>query len=167
MTEAANVDTWYAGFVRSVGPPSALGDPETYFLGASTLIDIGCGRAQKLVERAGVVEHLVHPEHPLNSLRAALERAPALILSTPERDLTRGIADAGPPHNRCHVREWNLPEFVRLVVHYGLPPSRIGLTRSDDQSSVMHTMLAVIGRRRFPRSGGRHRRAAGLRSRCG
>lgn len=163
---------------------------------ASILVDIGCGRAQKLVASAGsletigvdigdnldwcrehfperrwlecdldrphtlamsprdlarsvlvcsdVIEHLVHPEHLLISLRAALEHAPALLLSTPERDLTWGLGHSGPPPNACHVREWNLAELARLLEHHGLPPRRAVLTRSDDQSSVMHTILAVV-----------------------
>jgi len=182
--------------------------------GASTLIDIGCGRAQKLIEETGalqtigidfgdnlawcrehhparrwlecdldrphelpvsardldgsllicsdVIEHLVNPEHLLSSLRAALQHASALLLSTPERDLTRGITDTGPPGNPCHVREWNLPELARLLEHEGLTPRRIGLTRSDDQSSVMHTMLVVVeGRKRLTgsRKPSRRRRA--------
>ncbi len=174
-------------------------------LGASALIDIGCGRARKLVEQAGtletigidfgenlawcrehyparqwlecdldrphelpvsarqlrrsilvcsdVVEHLVHPEYLLASLRAALEHAPALLLSTPERDLTRGLADSGPPANPCHVREWNLPEFARLLEYHGLAPRRIGLTRSDDQSGALHTILAVVEGRGRPAAG--------------
>jgi SAM-dependent methyltransferase len=165
-------------------------------VGAATLVDIGCGRAGKLIEAArslqtigidtgdnlawcrvhhparrwlecdldrphelpipaadlegavlvcsDVIEHLVQPEHLLRALRTALVHARALVLSTPERDLTRGIADPGPPANACHVREWNLPEFARLLEHHGLPAHRIGLTRSDDQSSVMHTMLVVV-----------------------
>jgi hypothetical protein len=231
------IETWYAGFVRSVGESTSPGDADVYFLkpgyrsrerpeyffddldgtvyqpdvypvavqmarvlGAHTLIDIGCGRAQKLLEHAGpletigidfgdnlawcrqryptrrwmesdldrphklpvpefdlqrsvlicsdVLEHLVYPEHLLSSLRSALEHAPALLLSTPERDLTRGLAHIGPPSNTCHVREWNLSEFARLLDHYELPLRRIGLTRSDDQSDVMHTMLAIVVRRR-------------------
>jgi len=181
-------------------------------VGAQTLIDIGCGRAQKLLEHASpfetigidfgenlawcrqryptrrwlesdldrphklpvpardlqqsvlicsdVLEHLVHPEYLLSSLRAALEHAPALLLSTPERDLTRGVTDTGPPSNTCHVREWNLSEFARLLDHYGLPLRRIGLTRSDDQSNLMHTMLAIVVRRRASRSDARSNRRA-------
>ncbi len=170
-------------------------------LGASALVDVGCGRAQKLLDCAGsldtigidfgpnldhcrahhpsrtwldcdldrphrlparprdlrrsvlvcsdVIEHLTHPEHLLASLRAALGHARLLVLSTPERDLTRGIHDVGPPANPCHVREWNLPEFALLLEHHGLPPCRIGLTRSDDQSGAMHTILALVpGRNR-------------------
>jgi hypothetical protein len=177
-------------------------------LGASTLIDIGCGRASKLLACAegletigidfganidhcranhpgrawvdcdldrphrlpvpaadlrrsviicsDVIEHLLHPEHLLVSLRAALEHAPLLVLSTPERDLARGVEDTGPPYNGSHVREWNLSELALLLEHHGLRLRRIGLTRSDDQRGVMHTIIAFIGGDGRPRRGGAH-----------
>lgn len=189
-------------------------------LGAHTLVDVGCGRAPKLLDRAGeletigidigsnleycrmhypartwldcdldrphrlpvsprrlrrsviicsdVIEHLVHPEHLLASLRAALEHAPLLVLSTPERDLTRGFEDTGPPENGSHVREWNLSELALLLEHHGLRLRRIGLTRSDDQRGVAHTILAFIGSGRADMAGeyvgdlGRARGATGL-----
>jgi SAM-dependent methyltransferase len=172
-------------------------------VGASLLVDIGCGRGEKLVASAGeldtigidvgtnltqcrdryperrwvecdldrphvlpmrpgdlaravlicsdVVEHLVEPEHLLASLRRALEHARLLVLSTPERDLLRGIRDTGPPANTCHVREWNLAEFTELLEHHGLAPLRVGLTRSDDRWEAAHTMLALVAGRRASR----------------
>ena len=93
---------------------------------------------------ADVIEHLVHPEHLLASLREALQWAPLLIVSTPERDLARGIVDFGPPGNPCHVREWNLAEFTCLLEHHGLRPGRVGLTRSDDRDHATYTIMAVI-----------------------
>jgi hypothetical protein len=171
-------------------------------LGASALVDIGCGRAQKLVDCAAdldtigidvgsnleycrshypgrtwlecdlgephrlpvsvsdlrrsvlicsdVIEHLLHPEHLLASLRVALEHAPLLVLTTPERDLARGIEDTGPPANACHVREWNLAELASLLEHHGLPVCRIGLTRSNDQWGHMHTILGFVAGRGRP-----------------
>jgi Methyltransferase domain len=192
--------------------PSVVYQPDVYpvavaaarALGASVLVDVGCGRGQKLLDCAGeletigidmgpnldycrthapartwldcdldrphrfpvsptdlrrsviicsdTIEHLVHPEHLLASLRMALNDAPLLVLSTPERDLTRGVDHTGPPQNTCHVREWNLAELALLLEHHDLPLRRIGLTRSDDQLGAMHTMLAVIaGDSRSPR----------------
>jgi hypothetical protein len=168
-------------------------------LGASALVDVGCGRYQKLLACAedletigidigpnldycrshhprrtwlecdldgphrlpvsgrdlrrsviicsDVIEHLLHPEHLLTSLRVALEDAPLLVLSTPERDLTRGIDETGPPANSSHVREWNLPELASLLEHHGLSLRRIGLTRSDDKDGALHTTLAFIAGR--------------------
>ncbi len=165
-------------------------------IGATALIDVGCGRARKLVASAGaldtigidfdqnieycrrqyptrtwkdcglnrphslpltsadlgrsviicadVIEHLVHPEHLLASLREALRLAPLLIVSTPERDLARGIGDFGLPDNPCHVREWNLAEFTCLLEHHGLRPARVGLTRSDDRDNATYTIMVLV-----------------------
>jgi hypothetical protein len=93
------------------------------------------------------VEHLVRPEHLPRSLAAALRHAPLLVLSTPERDLARGILDTGPPANDCHIQEWNLAEFARLLEHHGLPPRRLGLTRSDDKWDGCHTILVQVSGR--------------------
>jgi hypothetical protein len=195
---------------RDVPEPSLGGGSETTYqpdvyafaavaarsIGATTLIDVGCGRARKLVTSAGtldtigidfdrnieycrlqyptrtwrdcdlarphrlpvssgdlersvvicadVIEHLVHPEHLLASLREAMRSTPLAIVSTPERDLTRGIGDFGPPDNPCHVREWNLAEFTCLLEHYGLRPARVGLTRSDDRDNATFTIMALV-----------------------
>jgi hypothetical protein len=101
--------------------------------------------ARSVIVCSDVLEHLLHPEHLLLSLSAALRQAPLAILSTPERDLTRGFRDMGPPENPCHIREWNLAEFARLLEHYGLPPLRIGLTRTEDKWETAQTMLVFIG----------------------
>lgn len=182
-------------------PGSTVAAQAARDLKAACLVDIGCGRAQKLMALAGefdtvgidfganldhcrrqypdrtwlecdldrphtlpvspsdlersvivcsdLLEHLVRPEHLLTSLRAALRHAPLLILSTPERDLCRGVRDLGPPANACHIREWNLAELAALLEHHGLPTRRIGLTRSDDRWENCHTILVqVAGRRR-------------------
>lgn len=165
-------------------------------IGASLLVDVGCGRGAKLVASAegldtvgidvgenllhcrerypdrrwlecdldrphalplspaelaravvvcsDVIEHLAEPEHLLASLRGALRHAPLLVLSTPERDLTRGVHDTGPPPNPCHVREWALAELVELLAHHGLPPRQVGLTRSEDRWELMQTILVFV-----------------------
>lgn len=38
-----------------------------------------------------------------------------LVLSTPERDLLRGVADHGPPLNHTHTREWNTQELLEFL----------------------------------------------------
>lgn len=71
-----------------------------------------------LVICADVIEHLMQPEHLLNSLRQIVQQGATCLLSTPERDLCRGRHDLGPPANLCHVREWNLGELFTLVSAY-------------------------------------------------
>jgi hypothetical protein len=93
---------------------------------------------------ADVIEHLKRPDNLLRLLREALAAAACLLLSTPERDLTRGLADCGPPSNPAHLREWNLPELVRLMTHFGLPPTWAGLTRAHESDEKPTTSLILV-----------------------
>ncbi len=95
-----------------------------------------------------VIEHLVNPIPLLRLIRKLLRQgATAVLFSTPERDLTRGKADHGPPGNPCHVREWNLEEFRRLLEWTGFRLIHLGLTRSNDAGPDEKTILAVAIRR--------------------
>ncbi len=91
-----------------------------------------------------VIEHLVDPTALLLNLRAMLDRSALCVLSTPERELTRGPADMGPPANKYHVREWSLAELDRLLRAHRLEPAFIGLTTSDDHRREKKTTLAII-----------------------
>lgn len=93
-----------------------------------------------------VIEHLVNPVPFLRLIRNLLRQgAAAVIFSTPERDLTRGKNDNGPPYNPCHVREWNSEEFRALLTWAGLELIHLGLTRSNDAEPHKKTILAVAG----------------------
>ena len=54
---------------------------------------------------AGVMEHLVHSEHLLATLRSLLEDAPVAILTTRLRP--RGVEDMEPPADSSGLRDWN------------------------------------------------------------
>jgi SAM-dependent methyltransferase len=62
-----------------------------------------------LVVCSDVIEHLEDPDQLLFFLLGI--SAKKIILSTPDRDLCRGMNDNGPPKNRAHLREWNMDEF--------------------------------------------------------
>jgi hypothetical protein len=80
-----------------------------------------------------VIEHLVNPISLLRLIRDLLSQgAVAVIFFTPERDLTRGEGDNGPPENPSHVREWNSEEFKALLQWAGFDLIHFGLTRSND-----------------------------------
>ena len=117
-----------------------------------------------------VIEHLVRPDRLLLNLRKALESACALVISTPERDLSRGSADLGPPANPAHVREWTLEEFSAFLGWAGFTNGHVGLTRSNNRHGGRHTILAVL--ERLPTRGGTlrveivHKRLAMLRLRA-
>ena len=93
---------------------------------------------------ADVIEHLVHPERLVGMLSKALASgADALVLSTPDRELTRGPGDLGPPRNPCHVREWTGAELERFFSSMGLV-GHFGRTRSNDVVPALRTIFAVI-----------------------
>ena len=93
---------------------------------------------------ADVIEHLVNPSYLLEKIRGFLQYALVVIITTPERDLTRGKDDLGPPENQHHVREWNFDEFKKLLSHYDYIPAFYGLTASSNLAFEKKTILAVI-----------------------
>jgi len=93
---------------------------------------------------ANVVEALLRPETLLGNLRALLDSAEAVVISTPDRDLIHGPADAGPPTDVCRVREWNLQEFAALLEATGLEHGDLGLASAEDAGARQHTILAVL-----------------------
>lgn len=60
---------------------------------------------------ADVIEHLVNPEPLLRAMQGLQKTYPTMAISTPDRDLTHGVAHMGPPPNLGHVREWNMAEL--------------------------------------------------------
>jgi SAM-dependent methyltransferase len=104
---------------------------------------------------ADVIEHLRNPLPLLRTLRQLLDKAPFALLSTPERDLLRGVQHLGPPVNPHHVREWNLTELEQLLRWAGFRVRFIGLTASHDDGYPKETILAVLesptGRTPVPR----------------
>jgi SAM-dependent methyltransferase len=99
---------------------------------------------RSIVVCADVIEHVRDPRRLLDKLRAALDQADALLLSTPDRSRRRGSHEqGGPPPNRAHAREWSLPELAALLRDAGFARGRVGLTRAHDQSPRRSTILAV------------------------
>jgi glycosyltransferase involved in cell wall biosynthesis/SAM-dependent methyltransferase len=93
---------------------------------------------------ANVLEHLVHPERLLENLRGLLPSIEALVISTPDRDLTSGPDDFGPPADLTRVREWSVQEFAELLEGWGFEHGDLGLTRSDNAGGAHTTILATL-----------------------
>lgn len=91
-----------------------------------------------------VIEHLVSPATLLWTLRTCSEHSHGVVISTPERDLVRGVDDQGPPANVAHVREWNLDEFDRLLRWAGMEPTTLGLTTNNSTALAKRTILATV-----------------------
>ena len=73
-----------------------------------------------LIISADVVEHLINPDALFDYLRACSHPDTLMVISTPDRDLRRGVDDMGPPGNPAHVREWNSLEFKCYLETRGL-----------------------------------------------
>jgi SAM-dependent methyltransferase len=102
--------------------------------------------AGSIVINADVIEHLPDPQRLLAKLRGALDHAELILLSTPERHLTRGLRDPGPPGNPAHIQEWTAREFGALLRANGLAMHSLGLIRSHDHSDKIATIFVAIAR---------------------
>jgi 2-polyprenyl-3-methyl-5-hydroxy-6-metoxy-1,4-benzoquinol methylase len=90
-----------------------------------------------------VIEHLVDPRSLVRALHRLLKDAPALVLSTPDRERTWGTAHMGPPPNAAHTREWSLPELRTLLEREGFSLAAATHTRSNDSSPDRATIMMV------------------------
>ncbi|HKE14409.1 MAG TPA: class I SAM-dependent methyltransferase [Kofleriaceae bacterium] len=97
-----------------------------------------------VVINADVIEHLPDPSPLLGKLRWAHEHAQLVLVSTPERHLTRGLRDGGPPSNPAHIQEWTTREFGALLRGAGMPIHSVGLIRSHDRSDRVATIFVAI-----------------------
>lgn len=99
---------------------------------------------RSIIVCADVIEHLLRPERLLMHLREALEHADAAVISTPERVLTHGSREMGPPPNPAHVREWALDEFTALLSAHHFSSGIVGLTRTHAARRPRNTILATV-----------------------
>jgi len=95
---------------------------------------------------AEVVEHIVHPKNLIKNLSYISKTAQFLLLSTPDRVRARGINDYGPPGNQCHVREWSLEEFNKLLIEYDFAYFFIGYTVNTDFHLWKNNILCISGK---------------------
>ena len=72
-----------------------------------------------LIISADVIEHLVKPNNLLDYIKNHASEETYVVISTPERDLVRGVNSFGPPDNPVHVREWNAGEFRSYLESQG------------------------------------------------
>ena len=99
---------------------------------------------RSVVVCSDVIEYLPNPVPLLQTIHDLMQDAPVGIITTPERDRVRGPDHFGPPNNDHHVREWNLPEFERLLREVGLNVAFIGLTVNNDRDWAKRTIIAVL-----------------------
>ncbi len=109
------------------------------------------GEKFDLIISADVVEHLMNPDALFDYLRACSHPDTLMLISTPDRDLRRGVDDMGPPGNPAHVQEWNSPEFrcyleargLRIIEHrivdlrQGMATCQLALCEWQDKAGIM------------------------------
>lgn len=101
--------------------------------------------SNSLIICSDVIEHLVNPTNLLDNIRTLMNYSQICLITTPDRDLTRGKNDFGPPKNEHHVREWNILELEQLLKSFNLDLVISGLTASSDQDYRKKTMFFVLG----------------------
>jgi SAM-dependent methyltransferase len=87
-----------------------------------------------------VIEHLVRPEHLLAELQRSLAPGLPALVTTPDRELTHGPGQLGPPPNPEDAREWTLAEFGDLLADGGFAAAELRLVGEP----VRRTILAVL-----------------------
>lgn len=97
---------------------------ETHDFGQWVTDDIENSTAQfsdsfDLLMAVDVIEHLINPNFLLTYIADHAAPNSQILLSTPERDLRRGVDETGPPDNGAHVREWNQIEFAEYLTSAG------------------------------------------------
>jgi SAM-dependent methyltransferase len=99
-----------------------------------------------VVINADVIEHLPAPKRLLAKFQEIHTGVELILLSTPERHLTRGLRDPGPPGNPAHIQEWTVREFGALLRDAGMPLHSLGLIRSHDHADKVATIFVAIAR---------------------
>ncbi len=99
--------------------------------------------ARSVVVCSEMIQTVVDPRSLLAALRHLLRHAPALVLSTPDRERTYGKQHKGPPPNQSHVRQWSLAELRALLEREGFVLASSTHTRSNVRSKDMSTAMIV------------------------
>ena len=99
--------------------------------------------ARSVVVCSELIQTVVDPSSLLAALRHLLKHAPALVLSTPDRERTYGKQHKGPPPNQSHVRQWSLAELRALLEREGFVLASSTHTRSNVRSKDLSTAMIV------------------------
>ena len=93
--------------------------PQARFIGADLeRMELTVDGVFDLILCVDVLEHLVSPDECLRFIREHLSPTGTALLSTPERDVLRGV-DCNHSPKPEHVREWNSREFTSWIEEAG------------------------------------------------
>lgn len=101
------------------------------------------GRTYDMVICSDVIEHVERPDILLELLKNHTSENGIMVISTPDRDMRRGIENLQSP-NSDHVREWNRDEFVAFLEYSGLHiVNQINLPniRLENYQKIFHRIL--------------------------
>jgi len=93
---------------------------------------------------ADVIEHVDDPNILLDIIRKHSYKSSTIIISTPERDNTRGLDHFGPSPNPTHVREWNQSEFVGYLKKQGFKVDTTHVVSNVDDADENKNCLVCI-----------------------
>ncbi len=102
-----------------------------------------------IVISSDVIEHLENPLILIQFLKRCLSNVAGIVISTPDRDVARGLGSLGPPENRSHVMEWNRSELNTLLHREGLKPLFHENTRTNNLSSEKGSQTIFVPGKRF------------------
>jgi hypothetical protein len=74
-------------------------------------------------------------------------QAAVLIITTPERDLVRGIDGMVAPDGVHWVREWSTEEFHHLINAHRIEATFVGFAANDDKRLKKDTIIVVCDHR--------------------
>lgn len=93
---------------------------------------------------ADVIEHMDDPDVLLEIIRRHSNNSSTIVVSTPERDNTRGLDHFGPPPNPTHVREWNQDELVGYFKKQGFKVDATYVVSDVDDAAENKNCLICI-----------------------
>lgn len=108
-------------------------------------------RTYDMIICADVIEHLRDPDILLDTLYSHMNEKSILVLSTPDRDMRRGVNNLQSP-NQYHVREWNMQELSMYVQHKGFELIDRKNVPLDKQESFFYQLLNQLLYRKIFRS---------------
>lgn len=91
-----------------------------------------------------VIEHLENPTKLLDSIHAMDGWLDFILITTVERELIHGIGNMGPPINPCHVREWTISEFQKLMRAHFYVDLNLGLIGDKGTPKCMYALLTRV-----------------------
>jgi len=94
---------------------------------------------------ADVIEHLLNPDSLLSFIKKILSPDGLCVISTPERDIERGLNCLHSPKPE-HVREWNRKEFVSYLRDSGLEVLEHSVMPKGKLSWIEYISLPLITR---------------------